>query len=78
MPIERADIRPFAGTCLACPNDKVEKIDFVSSREKRLPQLPEDIKVDKYRISGFWDTPLDSILKNLDVHQKYLPPAMKV
>jgi nicotinamidase-related amidase len=26
---------------------------------------PEDIKVDKYRISGFWDTPLDSILRNL-------------
>ncbi|XGV94962.1 MAG: cysteine hydrolase family protein [Leptolyngbya sp. BL-A-14] len=24
-----------------------------------------DIKVDKYRMSGFWDTPLDSILKNL-------------
>jgi nicotinamidase-related amidase len=33
-------------------------------------QLLEDIKVDKYRISGFWDTPLNSILKNLDVHQK--------
>lgn len=28
------------------------------------PKL-EDIKVDKYRMSGFWDTPLDSILKNL-------------
>jgi len=26
---------------------------------------PEDIKVDKHRISGFWDTPLDSILRNL-------------
>jgi hypothetical protein len=22
---------------------------------------------DKYRISGFWDTPLDGILRNLDV-----------
>lgn len=30
-----------------------------------LEQKPEDIKVDKYRMSGFWDTPLDSILKNL-------------
>ena len=38
-----------------------------------LPQLLEDIKVEKYRLSGFWDTPLDSILKNLDVHQKYSP-----
>jgi nicotinamidase-related amidase len=26
---------------------------------------PTDIKIDKYRMSGFWDTPLDSILKNL-------------
>lgn len=31
-----------------------------------LEQKPEDIKVDKYRMSGFWDTPLDSILRNLD------------
>ncbi|WP_414550107.1 cysteine hydrolase family protein [Anabaena sp. CCY 0017] len=30
-----------------------------------LQQLPEDICVDKYRMSGFWDTPLDSILRNL-------------
>lgn len=28
---------------------------------------PRDIHVDKYRISGFWDTPLESILRNLDV-----------
>jgi nicotinamidase-related amidase len=29
--------------------------------------IPEaiDIQVDKYRMSGFWDTPLDSILRNL-------------
>ncbi len=26
---------------------------------------PTDIRVDKYRMSGFWDTPLDSILRNL-------------
>lgn len=30
-----------------------------------LEQKPEDVRVDKYRMSGFWDTPLDSILKNL-------------
>ncbi|MDH6062282.1 cysteine hydrolase family protein [Umezakia ovalisporum] len=30
-----------------------------------LEQLPVDIRVDKYRMSGFWDTPLDSILRNL-------------
>ncbi len=30
-----------------------------------LEQMPGDICVDKYRMSGFWDTPLDSILRNL-------------
>ena len=30
-----------------------------------LTQAPEDVYVDKYRMSGFWDTPLDSILRNL-------------
>lgn len=30
-----------------------------------LEQSPQDICVDKYRMSGFWDTPLDSILRNL-------------
>jgi nicotinamidase-related amidase len=30
-----------------------------------LVQVAEDIRVDKYRMSGFWDTPLDSILRNL-------------
>lgn len=28
---------------------------------------PSDITVGKYRMSGFWDTPLDSILRNLDI-----------
>lgn len=30
-----------------------------------LEQKPEDIVVDKYRMSGFWDTALDTILRNL-------------
>lgn len=29
---------------------------------------PGDLHVDKYRMSGFWDTPLDSILRNMDIH----------
>jgi nicotinamidase-related amidase len=29
---------------------------------------PGDIRVSKHRMSGFWDTPLDSILRNLRVH----------
>jgi nicotinamidase-related amidase len=28
---------------------------------------PSDIRVSKYRMSGFWDTPLDSILRNLGI-----------
>lgn len=28
---------------------------------------PGDIRVDKHRISGFWDTPLDAILRNLGI-----------
>jgi nicotinamidase-related amidase len=32
-----------------------------------LTQDPRDIHVDKHRISGFWDTPLESILRNLDI-----------
>lgn len=28
---------------------------------------PNDVFVDKYRMSGFWDTPLDSILRNLRI-----------
>jgi ureidoacrylate peracid hydrolase len=32
-----------------------------------LTQDQRDIHVDKHRISGFWDTPLESILRNLDV-----------
>lgn len=32
-----------------------------------LKRHPGDISVDKHRISGFWDTPLDSILRNLNV-----------
>lgn len=32
-----------------------------------LAPQPDDIMVDKHRISGFWDTPLDSILRNLGI-----------
>lgn len=32
-----------------------------------LNQAPGDIHVRKHRISGFWDTPLDAILRNLDI-----------
>jgi nicotinamidase-related amidase len=45
----------------------LEKDSWSAAVVDELEQLPGDIKVDKYRISGFWDTPLDSILKNLSV-----------
>ena len=32
---------------------------------EELEQRPEDISVDKSEMSGFWNTPLDSILRNL-------------
>jgi nicotinamidase-related amidase len=38
---------------------------WAASVVDELPPKPEDICVDKYRMSGFWDTPLDSILRNL-------------
>ncbi len=34
---------------------------------EEIAQDPRDIRVSKHRMSGFWDTPLDSILRNLDV-----------
>jgi len=45
----------------------LEKDSWAAAVVDELHQAPEDIKVDKYRISGFWDTPLDTILRNLGV-----------
>jgi nicotinamidase-related amidase len=45
----------------------LEKDSWAAAVVDELEQLPDDIKVDKYRISGFWDTPLDSILRNLGI-----------
>ena len=45
----------------------LEKDSWAAAVVDELEQAPDDIKVDKYRISGFWDTPLDSILRNLGV-----------
>jgi nicotinamidase-related amidase len=43
----------------------LEKDSWAAAVVDELAPLPTDIKVDKYRISGFWDTPLDGILRNL-------------
>lgn len=41
-----------------------------SDAARIIPELEiaeADIHIDKHRLSGFWDTPLDSILRNLDI-----------
>lgn len=45
----------------------LEKNSWSAAIVEELVAEPADIHVDKYRMSGFWDTPLDSILRNLDV-----------
>jgi nicotinamidase-related amidase len=45
----------------------LEKDSWASHVVDELVIETQDISVDKYRISGFWDTPLDSILRNLNL-----------
>jgi nicotinamidase-related amidase len=45
----------------------LEKDSWAAALVDELVPAKEDIHVDKYRISGFWDTPLDSILRNLQM-----------
>ncbi|MBX9798572.1 MAG: cysteine hydrolase family protein [Burkholderiaceae bacterium] len=45
----------------------LEKDSWAAAVVDELKIHPQDISVDKYRISGFWDTPLDSILRNMDI-----------
>ncbi len=45
----------------------LQKDSWAAAVVDELATLPADIMVDKHRISGFWDTPLDSILRNLGV-----------
>ncbi|WP_142850240.1 cysteine hydrolase family protein [Telmatospirillum sp. J64-1] len=45
----------------------LQKDSWAAAVVDELPVEEGDIRVDKYRMSGFWDTPLDSILRNLKV-----------
>jgi len=45
----------------------LEKDSWSAAVVDELAPGPNDVRVDKYRMSGFWDTPLDSILRNLGV-----------
>ena len=53
------DERP-AGRVLAADSWSAQVVD-------ELRPEPGDVRVDKHRMSGFWDTALDSILRNLGV-----------
>jgi nicotinamidase-related amidase len=45
----------------------LEKDSWCAAIVDELVPEPGDVRVDKFRISGFWDTPLDSILRNLGI-----------
>ncbi|MFS0724609.1 cysteine hydrolase family protein [Paenibacillus sp. 1P07SE] len=45
----------------------LEKSSWSAAIVPEMDVAGTDIQVDKYRMSGFWDTPLDSILRNLNV-----------
>ncbi|OMF27183.1 isochorismatase [Paenibacillus sp. FSL H8-0548] len=45
----------------------LEKGSWGSALINGLEAAAGDIHIDKYRMSGFWDTPLDSILRNLNI-----------
>jgi nicotinamidase-related amidase len=45
----------------------LEKDGWGAALVSGLHREPGDIWIDKHRISGFWDTPLDSILRNLNI-----------
>lgn len=65
--------KPFGqgiGLGEALPNNSshvLQKDSWSAAIVDELLPAPTDILVDKYRISGFWDTELDSILRNLDI-----------
>ncbi len=52
------DRRPGAGRVLQAGSWSAQVVD-------ELAPDAGDVRVDKHRMSGFWDTPLDSILRNL-------------
>ncbi len=46
----------------------LEKDSWSAAVVDELKQKPKDIKVDKHRMSGFWGTQLDPILRNMGVN----------
>ncbi|MFW5641368.1 MAG: cysteine hydrolase family protein [Roseicyclus sp.] len=61
-----------AGTGLGAPlgprrSPVLEKGAWSAEVVDELEPAPDDLRVDKHRMSGFWDTPLDAILRNLRI-----------
>ncbi len=61
----RTGLGPGIGDELAVGAHVLEQGSPSAEVVTELVQEPQDIRVDKYRISGFWGTPLDDILRNL-------------
>jgi nicotinamidase-related amidase len=69
-PFNPNGMRPGLAGEVAGPNGNyklLEKDGWGAAILTGLKVAPDDVHVDKHRISGFWDTPLDAILRNLDV-----------
>jgi nicotinamidase-related amidase len=45
----------------------LQKDSWAAAVVDELEIAASDVRIDKYRMSGFWDTPLDAILRNLGV-----------
>jgi nicotinamidase-related amidase len=55
------------GTPEAVGSRVLQKDSWGAELVDELRPQADDIRIDKHRISGFWDTPLDSILRNLGI-----------
>ena len=53
--------------CDAMHNHMLEAGSWGAAVVDELIKAPTDISIDKYRMSGFYDTCLDSVLRNLDI-----------
>ena len=54
--------------CNAAENHMLQAGSWGAAVVEELAKAPLDISIDKYRMSGFYDTCLDSVLRNLDIH----------
>ncbi len=53
--------------CSAAQNHILQADSWGASVTDELVKAPEDISIDKFRMSGFYDTCLDAVLRNLDI-----------